>query len=274
MKYSMPQWIVGDQDLETTLILLDRLGFDGIELTSGPDLCNSIKKVRGLLDKYGIEPSIIALEPFHDLSHPNESERQEAIEINKTTLNATKEVGCTRKLICGTAIGRTAAISNFAEEWKRGVESVKILAEHAAELGIQLVMEVINRYETYLIYNVDTALKFIDEVNHDNLSVMLDTYHMNIEEDDLGRAIRRTQRSLTNFHIADSNRGGVGHGHIDFFSIFKDLKEIGYDGYIGIEPMAPGPNPMQPIKTADSLKIVENYLEESIAILRAMDAAI
>ena len=103
---------------------------------------------------------------------------------------------------------------------------------------------------------------------------MIDTYHMNIEEPDSCGAIRRVAGKLANFHIADSNRCGVGHGHIDFMPIMKALKEVGYDGYIGFEPQAPGPNPFESIKAPDSKETVECYLQESIGILRAMEAAV
>jgi sugar phosphate isomerase/epimerase len=135
-------------------------------------------------------------------------------------------------------------------------------------------MEVINHYETCLYYNIDRALEFLTELNHENVAVMIDTYHMNIEEDSFSRAIRRTSDKLANFHISDSNRLGVGHGHIDFFSIIKALKDVGYDGYIGLEPQAPGPNPFEAIKSDDSKEIVEVYLKESMDILRAIEAAV
>ncbi len=274
MKYSMTQWIFGGEPLEQTLQRLKKYGFDGIELIPEPDRFKDTKQVRSLFDKYGIEPSMMDLTPFHDLSHPDEAQRKEAIEINKKMLQITNEIGCNKMLVCGTAVGRIAAISSYEEEWQLGVDSVRLLADYAAKQGVLFVMEVINHYETCLYYNVDRALQFMADLDHENVAIMIDTYHMNIEEEDSCRAIRRVADKLANFHISDSNRLGVGHGHIDFFPIVKALKEVGYDGYIGLEPQAPGPNPFEAIKADDSKETVEAYLKESIDILRAIEAAV
>jgi len=274
VKYSMTQWIFGGEPLETTLQRLKKLGFDGIELTPDPKLYPDAKATRRLLEKYGIEPSMMDLTPFHDLSHPDKAERDKAIEINKKMLDITKEIGCRKMLVCGTAVGRIRAISSYEQEWKLGVESVRLLADYAAKRGVLFVMEVINHYETCMYYNVDRALQFMSDVDHENVAIMIDTYHMNIEEDDSCRAIRRVADKLANFHISDSNRCGVGHGHIDFTPIIKALKRCGYDGYIGLEPQAPGPDPFAAVKAPDSKEIVEGYLGQSINILRAIEAAI
>ena len=274
MKYSMTQWIFGGKGLEETLRKLKRMGFDGIELIPEPERFPDPEQTRALFDKYGIEPSMMDLTAFHDLSHPDENERKKALEINKKMLDITSEIGCKKMLVCGTAVGRVCAIDTYEREWQLGVESVRLLADYAAGSGVLFVMEVINHYETCLFYNVDRALQFMADVDHENLAVMVDTYHMNIEEDDHCRAIRRVADKLANFHIADSNRCGIGHGHIDFLPIMKALKEVGYDDYIGLEPQAPGPNPFEAIKASDSKETVERYLQESMNILRAIEAAI
>ncbi len=274
MKYSMTQWIFGGEPLEETLQRLKRMGFDGIELIPEPERFPDTREARALFDKYGIEPSMMDLTPFHDLSHPDESERKKAIEINKKMLDITSEIGCGKMLVCGTAVGRTCAVGTYGEEWRLGVESVRLLADYAAATGVLFVMEVINHYETCLFYNVDRALRFMAEVDHDNVAIMIDTYHMNIEEDDSCRAIRRVADKLANFHVADSNRCGVGRGHIDFLPIMKTLKAVGYDDYIGLEPQAPGPNPFESIKAPNSKETVEGYLETSIDLLRTIEAAV
>ena len=274
MKYSMTQWILGGEPLEDTLQKLKRMGFDGIELIPEPERFPDTKQTRALLDKYRIEPSMMDLTPFHDLSHPDENERKKAIEINKKMLDITSEIGCRKMLVCGTTVGRICAVDTYEKEWALGVESVRLLADYAAGAGVLFVMEVINHYETCLFYNVDRALRFMADVDHENLAIMIDTYHMNIEEDDSCKAIRRVADKLANFHIADSNRCGVGRGHIDFLPIMKTLKEVGYDEYIGLETQAPGPNPFESMKTPDSKETVEGYLETSINLLRGIEAAL
>ena len=270
----MTQWIFGGEPLEKTLQRLKKYNFDGIELIPEPDRFKDVMQTRNLFDKYSIEPSMMDLTPFHDLSHPDKAERDKAIEINKQMLQITNQIGCKKMLVCGTAVGRIAAIIDYQEEWKLGLDSIRLLADYAAKLGILFVMEVINHYETCLYYNVDRALQFMADLNHENVAIMVDTYHMNIEEDDSCRAIRRVADKLANFHISDSNRCGVGKGHINFVPIMKTLKQVGYDDYIGLEPQAPGPNPFEAVKAEDSLETVERYLCESINVLRSIEASI
>ena len=274
MKYAMTQWIFGGEPLETTLQRLKRHGFDGIELNPDPDCLKDTKEVRRLLDKFEIEPSVIDLTPFHDLSHPDKAERDKAMDVNRTILRIAKEIGCGMMGVCGTAVGRIRAVDTYEAEWRFAVESVRTLADYAAGLGVRFVIEVINHYETCMLYNVDRSLRFMADVDHENLAVMVDTYHMNIEENDPCRAIRRVADKLVNFHISDSNRWGVGHGHIDFIPIIKTLKEIDYDGYIALEPQAPGPDPFEAVKTDDSRQIVDDHLKQSIDVLRAIEAAV
>ena len=91
MKYSMTQWIFGGEPLDETLGRLKKMGFDGIELIPEPERFPDPKQTRALLDEHGIEPSMMDLTPFHDLSHPDENERKKAIEINKQMLDITAE---------------------------------------------------------------------------------------------------------------------------------------------------------------------------------------
>ena len=274
MKYSMTQWILGGEPLETTLQRLKKYGFEGIELIPDPSRFKDTGQIRRLFDRYRIEPSMMDLTPFHDLSHPDDAQRSAAIELNKKMLEITRDIGCRTMLVCGSAVGRVEAVGSYEEEWKLGVESTRLLADYAAKVGVLFVMEVINHYETCVYYNVDRALRFMADVDHENVAIMVDTYHMNIEEEDPCRAFRRVAGKLANVHISDSNRCGVGHGHIDFMPIMKTLKEVGYDDYIGLEPQAPGPNPFEALKEDDSVTTVDKYLKESIDILRAIEAAI
>lgn len=274
MKYSMTQWIFGGEPLETTLQRLQKLGYDGIELNPDPTCFDDTAAVRKLFDKYNIEPSMMDLTPFHDLSHPDKAKRDEAIAINKVMLKATRQIGCKKMLVCGTEVGRIRCVSSYEEEWKLGLETIRELADFAASQGVLFVMELINHYETCLFYNVERGLRFAEDLNHENVAVMIDTYHMNIEEPDPCDAIRLCASKLANFHISDSNRQGVGQGHIDFVPILRTLKQVGYSDYIGFEPQAPGPDPFNAVKAPNSKELVEGYLRDSINIIKGIEAAV
>ncbi|MET0746388.1 MAG: sugar phosphate isomerase/epimerase family protein [Microvirga sp.] len=109
-------------------------------------------------------------------------------------------------------------------------------AARAADAGIVLGLESLNRFETDIANTAGHAIEIVDRVGSPGLGVMLDTFHMNMEEFDLSRAIRRTGKRLVHFQANENNRGFVGSGHIDWPGIARALDDIGYDGPIVLEP--------------------------------------
>ncbi|MFB0536093.1 MAG: 5-keto-L-gluconate epimerase [Anaerolineae bacterium] len=121
------------------------------------------------------------------------------------------------------------------------VEALQRCSAAAAPHGVRLVLEPINRYETSLINNVDQGLALIEAVGADNFGLLLDTFHMNIEEPKIEDSIRAAGDRIFHFHVADSNRWYPGAGHIDFGAVMVTLRDIGYAGYLSVEAM-PMPN--------------------------------
>jgi len=132
----------------------------------------------------------------------------------------------------------------------RVVELVRACAEYAQPRGVRLAIEPINRYETNLINSVGEALEFIAEVGAENLVVLADTFHMNIEEVSLAGALRQAGDKLGYVHFADSNRHAAGRGHIDFGELAAVLRSMGYSGYISAEIL-----PLPDSRTAAELAI-------------------
>ncbi len=109
------------------------------------------------------------------------------------------------------------------------------LASRADGLGVHLSLEVVNRYETNLLNTGRQALGFLDDIGHDNVSVHLDTYHMNIEDSDLYTPVLDVADRLGYVHIGESHRGYLGSGTVDFGSFFRGLSRISYDGPVVFE---------------------------------------
>ncbi|GHD44470.1 sugar phosphate isomerase/epimerase [Mycetocola manganoxydans] len=109
------------------------------------------------------------------------------------------------------------------------------LASRAEGLGIHLSLEVVNRYETNVMNTGRQALDFLDEIGSSNVSVHLDTYHMNIEESDLYTPVLDVGERLGYVHIGESHRGYLGSGTVDFGSFFRGLGRLGYDGPVVFE---------------------------------------
>ncbi|WP_353808100.1 sugar phosphate isomerase/epimerase family protein [Agromyces sp. SYSU T00194] len=114
-------------------------------------------------------------------------------------------------------------------------EALARLAERAAERGIRLSLEVVNRYESNVFNTAGEGLRFLGGVGAGDVSLHLDTYHMNIEEADLGRAVAETGDHLGYVHIGESHRGYLGTGSVDFPAFFRALAVSGYDGPVVFE---------------------------------------
>lgn len=123
-----------------------------------------------------------------------------------------------------------------AGDLARSIESMKEIAKYAEEYDITLGMEVLNRFEGYLLNTCDEAIRYVDAVGSDHVKVMLDTFHMNIEEDDIGAAIRKAKGKLGHFHIGERNRQVPGHGSFNWAEVGQALRDIGYDETVVMEP--------------------------------------
>jgi D-psicose/D-tagatose/L-ribulose 3-epimerase len=115
------------------------------------------------------------------------------------------------------------------------VSVLRRLAQDARTLGMTLGLEICNRYETNVINTAHDALRLADDIGADNVLIHLDTYHMNIEEDDLVRPVHEVGDRLGYVHIGENHRGYLGSGHLDFTSFFHALADIGYAGPITFE---------------------------------------
>ena len=115
------------------------------------------------------------------------------------------------------------------------VAVLKDLSVEAALKNMTLGLEVCNRYETNVINTAADALRLADDIGADNVVIHLDTYHMNIEEDDLSRPVHLVGDRLGYVHIGETHRGYLGSGHLDFTAFFHALDDISYSGPITFE---------------------------------------
>ncbi|MGB4137290.1 MAG: sugar phosphate isomerase/epimerase family protein [Microbacterium sp.] len=122
-----------------------------------------------------------------------------------------------------------------AEARKNSAQVIHDLSERGAELGVQIGLEIVNRYETNLFNTVKEGLEFLDLVDHPNAGLHIDTYHMNIEESDMVLPVIKGADRISYVHIGESHRGYLGSGSVDFDSLFRALTHIGYDGVITFE---------------------------------------
>ena len=239
------------ESLENTIKGLVKLGINNIEFSGDPSNFNSKKifelfntfsvSVLGVTGKWTNSKGMIS--PILLTSDPN---------ILSYSKNYVKE--CIK--ICnffGGSIFNICLLSDYdlKKDWnhemipnkekkkllKRSVNILSELTRFSKDFGVYLLLEPLNRYSTPFCCNTADAIFVTSNVNNDYFSILLDTYHMNIEEMDFSDSIIKSKNFLKHIHFADSNRKMPGLGHINFNSILKTLRKIQYNNYIGLEPI-------------------------------------
>ena len=219
------------------------IGFDVLEFQAQPLLEMTDEHIRDLrreADACGIELTYsLGLDPNYDVSSMDESVRAGGVKYLQNIIRKMEVGGGT--LLSGVSYagwGVPAGIINDKScYWNQSVKSMKEIVKVAEECGVTYCVEAVNRFETALINTAKEALAYVAEIDSKNIGVLLDTYHMNIEEDNIGDAIRMVGADkLKSFHTGDNNRRAPGRGHIDWDDVFKALSDIGYKGRIVSEP--------------------------------------
>lgn len=123
-----------------------------------------------------------------------------------------------------------------ARDWARSVKNVRTVAKIAGECGVDYCLEVLNRFEGYLLNTAKEAVQFVEEVDVPAAKVMLDTFHMNIEEDSMVDAILTAGNKLGHFHVGENNRRVPGKGTMPWAEIGHALRRVGYDKNVVMEP--------------------------------------
>jgi sugar phosphate isomerase/epimerase len=256
-------WTFGDLPLGEIARRVATWGFDGLGLLGDPGAYPVCDTVALLADH---DLSVIAVTPGNvDLAHLDPAIRGRALDYYFELLDWAAELN--RPMIgCHNYVGRTTAIGPLAQEVDRFVDAVDTIARRAHGLGLRVVLEALNRYESHLLNTADQGLALIDRLADRGsaaaVGLLLDAYHMNIEEAFPATALRQAGDRLWLYHAADSNRRGIGRGHIDFKAQFAALDEIGYEGPVVLECTAPLPDPFA-AGGEDPLKSLAIYYRES-----------
>lgn len=218
------------------------LGFDILEVGAAGIVNMSDQELKALkeeAEKYNIRLTAgLGLPENYDVSSDNEEIRQNGIAFMKKVLDKLDKANI-RKI--GGIIYSHWPVDyskpvDKAKTRSIAIESVKELADYAKQYNITLLMETVNRFEQFLVNDADEAIQFVDDINKDNVKVMLDTFHMNIEEDNIAEAIRKTGSKLGHLHIGEANRKVPGKGHIAWEEIGNALQDINFQEDVVMEP--------------------------------------
>ncbi len=224
------------------------LGFDQLEVNGGTVASMKESETLRLVDEakeHGICLSYgIGLTREHDVSSLDEATRKRGVEFMRTMIQSIGTMG-------GGMLGGTIhsywpaeppeSISQKMKIRDQSIKSMKELVRYAEDNGVILNVEVINRFEQFLINTCKEAVEYVSEVNSPNCKILLDTFHMNIEEDSFYDAIKLAQTHLSALHIGETNRKPPGTGRVPWNEIRRALDEISFDGPLVMEPfIVPG----------------------------------
>jgi D-psicose/D-tagatose/L-ribulose 3-epimerase len=269
MHLSMHNWMRAEP-LEVTVRRLAKYGYESIEIGGEPDKYNT-SEVRRLLKEHNLRcwGSISLMFTGLDLIQEDEAGREKTVQYLKDCVTMVRELDGEVMGIVPSEVGKVEAQADEETEWNWAVEGLKEVYSHAMKQGIKIALEPLNRFETNLLNRHDQALMLASAVGPE-CGVCLDAYHMNQEEADFRAALEATGDKLFDFHVADSNRMACGQGQLDWQKIVRDLEDIGYDGALTVEFVAPldrtPANPYQNATaaaeaelTAEQLKFIKDH---------------
>jgi D-psicose/D-tagatose/L-ribulose 3-epimerase len=227
-----------DAGLEALVPQISEWGFDGVELPVENPGDWDPGRTRELLDRYELTAlsTCAAMAPGRDLVAAD----RETVAATQDYVRAAVDmaVGVGAPVLVGpiyASVGRTWRIEDRAALVKELAMNLKPLAEYAGERGIKLGLEALNRFETSVLNTVQQVLEVVDAVNSKACGVLLDTFHMNIEEKDPIGAIGTVGDYTVHIQISGSDRGAAGRDHIDWESTAAAIRGIGYEGGLTIE---------------------------------------
>lgn len=264
------------------LVSIREWGFDGVEIPAALDPGVSTLLAEQL-DFLSLERTTIhAMDAATaDPSSMDVELRERAVASMKDAIRNTYQIGAS--LLCGPlfqGLGRFTGRSPEAEEWSHAVECIREAGLFAQQFGVRIALEPLNRFEMYLVNTVDDGVRFVKDVGLDNVGLLVDTHHGNIEEEDVAKAWRRAGEYIFHVHISENHRGVPGSGHAIPLSIFQTLKDIGYKDWLTIEAFSHHvPSLAQrlhlwrkfSVRTDDAARMGIKYIRQSLLICEEAD---
>ncbi len=257
MHLSMHYWMRAEP-IEVTIRRLAKYGYESIEISGEPEIYDT-KEVRRLLDENGLRcwGSVTLMLEERNLLAADEGARAKSVQYVKDCVTMVKELDGYELTIVPGTVGKVKPDSTPENEWQWAVESMKEIYDFSQREGVRLAVEPINRFETYFVSRGAQALALAEATGPD-CGICLDAFHINIEEVDPFQTIRDAKGRLVDFHVADNNRLACGMGHLNWQRIVDTLREIGYDGALTVEFVAPiDRTPANPFPNALETELVD-----------------
>ena len=171
-----------------------------------------------------------------DITSENPAVRQAGTDYLLACVEATAAIGAPQfSGVIYSWHGKRPERRPDTRDWRWAAECLATVADRAADLGVAIALEPVNRYETCLVNTCEQAVYLADLIGRPNVKIHLDTYHMNIEEKSWPAAVQRAGDRLCHLHLCENDRGIPGTGLVDWHSLFAALGELRYGGYAALE---------------------------------------
>ncbi|MCC5936809.1 MAG: sugar phosphate isomerase/epimerase [Lunatimonas sp.] len=230
---------------ETTSLFskIKEMGFDAVEIPVEDPALIDAQKVKHALEEQDLKPVICgAFGPSRDLTHEDPSYHKTSLDYIRRCFQISAEVGA--RFVAGpmySAVGKARLLPPDKKkmEWDLAVNNLHKVCVMATEYGQEIALEPLNRFETDLINNTEDLMQLIDDINHPAAKVLLDGFHMNIEERNIVDAISRVGDKLIHVQVSENYRGTPGTGQTRWEDYRKGLELVGYQGVVSIESFTP-----------------------------------
>lgn len=219
------------------------MGYDAVEIPVEDPALIDVQKVKGALANNGLKPIICgAFGPSRDLTHDDPIFHQNSFDYIKACFEITAELGA--EFVAGpmySAVGKARLVSPEQKkiEWERAVTNLYQVCKMAESHGLEIALEPLNRFETDLINTAEDLMRLIKDINHPAAKVLLDAFHMNIEEPNIEKAIQYVGDKLIHVQVSENYRGTPGTGQTRWDAYKRGLEAVGYSGVVSIESFTP-----------------------------------
>lgn len=281
LNLSWSNWGFGLEDLEVSAARLSRAGLEFIELHGnhyGKDLGYKVEETKEVLQRYSLSVSGVCgmFSNENDLSSNIPVCQQRAIDYIRREVEFCSAMGGDYLLVVPGSVGRFDAYDEY--EFERSVRTLRLVADSFTEYNVKAVIEPIRSAEVSLVHTVEEAIRYIKAVNHPGVQhINGDVYHMQVEESNIPKAILQADERLINLHLADSNRGTLGSGSMDYDTIIMALYLIGFNKeghYVTPEPLGPGAGPYPARNGIQDVKVLDKLVNSTVSYFRTREEAV
>lgn len=246
IKFAVSTWLWTSPFSTNTVELFPKIkamGFDGVEIpVEDPDIIDTKVVLRALNDN-GLEPIVCgAFGPTRDLTHDDPKYHQECFDYVQQCFKICNELGA--HFLAGpmySAVGKTRLLpdNERKKEFDLAANNLFKVCEMAEKQDLQIAIEPLNRFESDLINTAEDVIRLVKTINHPAAKILMDSFHMTIEERNLHDAINTVGDKLIHVQVSENHRGVPGTGQTQWKKLKQGLEDIGYEGFVSIESFTP-----------------------------------